>query len=153
MYRIRPTRRPSVAAIALALFVAGCSESRAEAPREVAVVGSDYAFSMPDTLPSGPTRLAFRNDGRVDHELLFAALKPGVTLADALAANAAGGDTDEFLEAGASVLYAGPGQHSTAELLVDLKPGRKYAVVCLMRDTEEAAPHAAMGMVKEVTVQ
>ena len=117
------------------------------------MVGTDYAFTMPTTLPAGPTLFAFRNEGRVHHELMLAALKPGVTLADALEARRAGRDPREFLESGASVLYAGPGQRSTAQLLVDLEPGRRYAAICLMRDTDAAAPHSEMGMVTELTAE
>lgn len=137
----------------IAAFAAAACDKGPSAPQRVAVEGGDYAFALPDTLPPGPTLFAFANNGRVDHELMLAALKPGVTLATALAAARAGRDTREFLESGASVLYAAPGQGSTAELLVDLQAGRSYAVVCLMRDGEQAPPHADMGMARSFIVR
>jgi hypothetical protein len=133
-----------------ALFLA-CAPACSQAP-EVVIVGTDYAFAHPDTLPAGPTALAFENRGRVDHELMLAKLKAGVTLEQALAANQRGADVSSFLEDGASVLLASPGGRSTARLLVDLEAGRTYAVVCLMRDDEQAPPHAAMGMVGSIVV-
>jgi len=116
------------------------------------VVGTDYAFAHPGTLPAGPTELAFENRGHVHHELMLAKLKPGVTLEQALAPNQTGDDVRTLLEDGASVLHASPGGRSTARLLVDLEAGRAYAVVCLMRDTEQAPPQAVMGMVGSIAV-
>lgn len=82
-----------------------------------------------------------------------AALKPGATLQQALDAQRSGGDPGVFLESASSVLYANPREASAARLLLDLRPGRTYAVVCLIRDTDEAPPHAAMGMVGSITVE
>ena len=132
--------------------VSACGDG-VQALHRVDVVGSDYAFTLPDTLPPGPTRFAFTNQGYVHHELMLAALKPGVTLEAALAASAAGRDAGEFLESGASVLYASPGQGSTAELLVDLKSGRSYVAVCLMRDAEGAPRHTELGMATSFVVR
>ena len=132
--------------------VSACADG-VQALHRVDVVGSDYAFTLPDTLPPGPTRFAFTNQGYAHHELMLAALKPGVTLDAALAASAAGRDTREFLESGASVLYASPGQVSTAELLVDLKSGRSYVAVCLMRDAEGAPRHTELGMATSFVVR
>lgn len=133
------------------VLLLACAPAGTQAP-EIVVVGTDYAFAHPDTLPAGRTALAFENRGRVHHELMLAKLKPGVTLEQALAANQAGDDVRTLQEDGASVLYASPGGRSTARLLVDLEAGRTYAVVCLMRDTEQAPPHAVMGMVSSIAV-
>lgn len=105
-----------------ALLLLACAPARTHEP-EIVVVGTDYAFAHPDTLPAGPTTLAFENRGRVHHELMLAKLKRGVTLEQALAANQAGDDVRALLEDGASVLYASPGGRSTARLLVDLEGG------------------------------
>jgi hypothetical protein len=138
--------------VVVLLAAAACGAPQPEL-REVLVEGRDYAFSLPSILPAGPTVFAFTNRGVVDHELMLAALKPGVTMASALSAARAGRDSREFLESGASVLYASPGQGSTARLLADLQPGRTYAVVCLMRDKEGAPPHTEMGMATSFVVQ
>src|SRR5690606_17385320 len=109
-------------------------------------------FAHPDTLPAGPTTIAFENRGLMHHELMLAKLKSGVTLEQALAANQAGDDVTTLLEDGASVLYASPGGRSSARRRVHLEAGRTYAVVCLLRDTEQAPPHAVMGMVGSIAV-
>lgn len=64
---------------------------------EVTVVGTDYAFQVPATLPAGRTLFALENRGRVDHELILARLKPGVTMQQALETQRAGGDADEVM--------------------------------------------------------
>lgn len=151
MYSLLSRNSRNIALAATLLAVSSCAPG--DRLREVTVVGTDYAFQVPESVPAGPTAFAFENRGRVDHELLISLLKPGATLQQALDAESAGRDAGEFLESASSVLYAEPGESSTARLLLDLIPGRTYAVVCLMRDAEQAPPHAAMGMVTSFTVE
>lgn len=138
-------------AIALAAAgLAGCSA--APAPNELTVIGLDYAFTAPDTLPPGPTVIAFENGGEVDHEMILVRLKEGVTLDQVMEAVRGGGDPREFTEGGPGILIAAPEQTTASRLLVDLQPGRTYALVCNFQDEPEAPPHTALGMWRALEV-
>lgn len=138
------------ASLLLALAIA-CTPAETRPP-EVVIVGTDYAFEHPETLPAGLTAFRFENRGHVEHEVMLVKLRAGVTLEQALAVNQAGKDVSAMLEGGASVLLAPPRGQSVASLLVDLEAGRTYAIVCMIRDSAEAPPHAAMGMVGSIAV-
>jgi hypothetical protein len=121
--------------------------------RSVTIAGTDYAFQAPDFLSGGRTAISFHNRGRVPHELVLARLKPGITLERVLERLRTGGDPQEFLDGMIGVLIAGPDQTSGGELLVDLVPGRTYAIVCQFRDGADQPPHVILGMHKSVMVR
>jgi hypothetical protein len=70
----------------------------------------------------------------VPHELVMALLKPGVSFEQLLQRLRTGADPQEFVDAMIGVLIARPAQTSGGELLVNLVPGRMYAIVCQFRD-------------------
>ena len=115
--------------------------------------GTDYAFQAPDTLSGGRTAISFQNQGRVPHELVMARLKAGITMDQVLERLRSGGDPQELLDAMIGVLIARPDQTSGGELLVDLVPGRAYAIVCQFRDGEGQPPHLMLGMYKSLAVR
>ena len=121
--------------------------------RTVTVTGTDYAFQAPDTLQGGRTAISFQNRGRVPHELVMGLLKPGIGFEQVLERLRTGGDPQEFLDAMIGVLIARPAQTSGGELLVDLVPGRTYAIVCQFRDGEGQPPHVILGMHKRIVVR
>jgi len=121
--------------------------------RSVTVAGTDYAFQAPDTLSGGRTAISFQNRGRVPPELVMGRLKPGITHDQVLERLRTGGDPQEFLDAMIGVLIAPPGQTSGGELLVDLVPGRTYAIVCQFRDGAGQPPHLMLGMHKSLAVR
>lgn len=143
---MRASRRVhAAAALAIgATWLAGCAGG--SSPNEVTVIGLDYAFRAPDTLPPGPTAIAFENRGEVDHELILVRLQEGVTVADVMEAVRGGGDPRELTEGGPGILIAGPGQTTASRLLVDLQRGRTYALVCNFRDQPDDPPHTELGM-------
>jgi hypothetical protein len=124
------------------------------APREVEVVGLDYAFRAPAELPPGRTVFRFINHGKVRHEMNIVLLAPGVTVdqlnavpdpdkprdAEALAS------LSRMIEATVGVLFARPGERGPATLVTDLRPGRTYAIRCVARDSAMAPPHFTQGM-------
>lgn len=126
----------------------GCSA--APAVQEVTVLGHDYAFQLPDSLPAGPTAFAFENVGEVPHEMILVGLQEGATLDEVMARQRAGGDWRALLEPGAAILIADPGERSNARVLADLEAGRTYALVCNFRDTDDAPPHTELGMIRPV---
>lgn len=140
-------REALVVAVAIAIGPVGFAACTGDSsPNEVTVIGLDYAFTAPDILPPGPTAIAFENRGEVDHEMILVRLKEGVTLDQVMEAAAGGGDPGEFTEGGPGILIARPGQTTASRLLVDLQPGRTYALVCNFQDEPDDPPHTALGM-------
>jgi hypothetical protein len=119
---------------------------------EVLVTGSDYAFQFPDTLRQGQTTLRFANAGKVEHEMVLALLRPGVTLAQVMDLMKAGGRPDSLIEGIVGILIAKAGVTTLGSLGVDLIPGRTYAFVCNFQDAPDKPPHSALGMVASRTV-
>lgn len=134
----------ALAAVGLAGLAGACSVQ--DSPNEVTVVGLDYAFQAPDTLPPGRTEFAFENRGEVDHEMILVRLKEGVTLEEVMEGVRGGDDPGVYTEGGPGILIAGPGQTTASRLAVELLPGRTYALVCNFRDEPDDPPHTALGM-------
>ena len=126
--------------------------AREAAVNDVRVKGTDYAFDAPDTLPAGQTAFTFENAGQVPHEMILVRLKQGVTLPEVLEAASAGADPGDFTEGGAAILIASPGDTAGTRMLVDLLPGRTYALVCNFEDGAGKPPHVALGMAKSIEV-
>jgi hypothetical protein len=138
---------PIVAAAVVLFTTIACQPSPTSTPREVLVRGADYAFELPDTLAPGTTILRFQNTGKVAHEFGMALLKPGVTLAQVLDVVRAGGSPDSLLDGTVGILIAAPSATTVGALLVDLLPGRTYAMFCNFQDSPDKPPHSSLGMV------
>lgn len=144
------TRFATVTSSLLLTGLLGCSA--APTPQEVLVLGQDYAFQLPDSLPAGRTMFAFENAGQVPHEMILVGLRDGVTLQEVVERVGDGGDWQELLEPTVAILIAPPGERSSAQVLADLEAGRTYALVCNFRDTDSAPPHTELGMMKPLHV-
>lgn len=155
--RKRNERRPysteplGVILTGLAALLAGCVTE--DSLNEVTVVGIDYAFEAPDSLTPGPTAFAFENRGNVAHEMILIQLKEGMSLWEVLERVQRGANPDDFTEGGPGVLMASPGETAVSRLLVDLAPGRTYALVCNFRDSPDARSHTELGMVTAIWVK
>lgn len=115
-------------------------------PREVTIVGLDYAFSVPKAVASGPTVLRFENRGKKFHELNVSLLKPGASAKEYMDSVRAGKPTGDLRESPVGVLFALPGKTSDAGLAIDLKAGRTYVVICIFKDSATAPRHHQLGM-------
>jgi len=145
----QPRSRAVVAAVLVATL-ASCAPSRR--PNRVTVVGVNYAFlPLPHELPSGPTEFAFENRGTVEHMLVIAPLRDGVTVDSVL--NAQGAARDALIEDGNGALQAAPGERAPGRLLMELLPGRTYLLVCPLRDAPEKPRHEALGMFSSFVVE
>lgn len=115
---------------------------------EVPVVLDEYSFGVEPTLAAGPTAFALDNVGEEQHEMVLFKLVEGATVDDALAAEQAGEDPEQFFAGPPEVGVAGPGEQTFVN--TELTPG-SYAMVCFI-PTPEGTPHVAEGMVTSVEV-
>lgn len=125
--------------------------TKIEAPQSIEIVGMDYAFQVPSAMKAGRSNISFVNKGKVAHELNISLLKSGASVREFMDAVQADKPVGEFREGAVGVLFAAPGQRSTAQLTTDLLPGRTYVVICINRDNPNAKPHYAMGMFSAFT--
>jgi len=113
----------------------------------------EYDFEFAG-LKAGANEVRFENTGDELHHALFFPMRRGVTIKQVEDAFAAEGEPEgpppvDFENAvGTSVIDGGIAQN----ISLDLKAG-KYAVVCFISDREGGPPHAAKGMLKELTVE
>jgi plastocyanin len=121
------------------------------APQKIEIVGLDYAFQMPAVTTAGQSSISFVNKGKVGHELNISLLKKGASVQQFMDAAQADKPTGEYREGVVGVLFADPGKRATAQLSVDLLPGRTYVVICINRDKPDAKRHYAMGMYSAIT--
>ena len=124
----------------------------AQTPKQVDVVGNDYAFiGLPSTIAPGPTLFSFENRGEFRHEMTIILLKPGLTLKDAMDAGGAA-TGPRVAESLIGLLIARKHESAGGKLLVELKSGQRYVVVCNLKNTPDADPHSKMGMVASFDV-
>jgi hypothetical protein len=114
-------------------------------------VATDYAFAAPDSVASGLTAFILENRGAQQHEMFIGLLRPGVAVAQIVAAAQHGTNfrllPDVYLDGAMhGALFAWPGSMSPARLTVDLLHGRTYLLLCTFRDSAAAPQHAALGM-------
>lgn len=131
--------------LAFAANVALAQDSRA--PTQVAVVANEYAYiGFPTTIAAGPTLFSFENRGEVRHEMTILLLQPGLTMKDAIDAGGAA-TSPRIAESLIGLLIARKHEKAGGALHVDLKPGRRYLVICNLKDAPDAQPHSKLGMV------
>jgi hypothetical protein len=143
-------RDVAIASLASALLA---RPSAAQAAASVAIVGNDYAFvEFPKTIAAGSTALSFENRGKVRHEMSVVLLRPGVTMQDVLQRGPGAASSKAMAEKIIGILIARPGESAGGKLLVDLESGRRYLVVCTLKDMPDAKPHVELGMVASFDV-
>jgi hypothetical protein len=118
----------------------------------VEVTGSDYAFTVPESVEAGTTTFHFANSGKVRHELNISRLKDGVPMDSLLATIRADKTVKDLIDGPVGVLFAEPAGRSSAGLTIDMKPGERYAVICIFTDSAGAKRHFDLGMYKMITV-
>lgn len=121
-------------------------------PREVLVQANDYAYTMPDSLPAGPTAFGLANAGKVPHEVIIIRLRPNASIQEILRLDAADSTWRDLRDAPSGILTADPGVTTPGQLLINLQAGEKYLLVCNFQDSDTSKVHFHMGMLKLVTV-
>ena len=107
-------------------------------PTVVEVTATDYAFAMPDTLPSGVTTFRLINQGAELHHLVLTRIPDGMTAADFAR-------LPEGPPPAGTVMVGGPNPATpggTVEATLDLAPGQ-YTVVCIIPSPDGKA-HVTM---------
>ncbi len=115
---------------------------------EITITGTDYAFiGVPEKLPAGQAFFAFKNAGKVRHELSIARLKTGFSADSAFAVLKRGPGPRNFVHGNAALIIGGPGQDPLrARVVFDLRKGETYIIICTLRDSPDAPPHSMLGM-------
>lgn len=117
---------------------------------DATVDAAEYVFNS-ETLPSGPTEIAFDNIGAQPHHLIASPLKGDSTAEDVekfFKTEQGAPPLEEKGTKSTAVLEGGEGQLVT----MDLEPGR-YVLYCFITDREGGPPHVFKGMVDEVEVE
>lgn len=147
-------------ALMLAAFLGACNPAgvattppSTASPNSVAVVASDYAFTVPAAIQGGLLTVSFTNSGQEPHFAGFAKVADGKTFEDAKAAlTAAPGATPPQgpppFEDVAGIAATDPG--ATASMTVNL-PAGTYALFCSI-PSPDGTPHAVKGMITALTV-
>jgi hypothetical protein len=137
----------------LATMTATDGSSTRTAERVDTVVGNEYAYTRyPRTLGPGRHVFAFMNEGKVDHEAILIALKPGVTYKQITDLDKAGGDTRSLMEEIVGILWSGGGTISNGLLALQLIAGREYLLVCTYPANQKPLTHRHLGMVGAIRV-
>lgn len=129
------------------------SGARRSPPQAVLVVGTDYAFQLPDQIRPGETLFAFENRGSVRHEMSIVQLKAGFQSDSVLAAIVAGSPRRNFVDGQGALIIGRPGELPGPRLWMDLQSGRTYLVLCTLRDTQDAKTHVMLGMFASFRVE
>ena len=137
--------------LSASLLLAACSREAPPAPvaNDVVIAGTDFAFSAPDTIPAGLTRLRLVASGRYPHHAQLVKLEQGMTLDSLMAAMSHAGPPPAWM-----VLVTGanaPAPGDTTNVYAVLEAG-SYALLCFIPDSA-GVPHVARGMSKALTVR
>ena len=146
---MRSGRRRAIAlGMALAtspvLIVAGCStggEGQPDwppSPSIIEVTMSEYAFSLPSSVPSGRVVFLARNSGSLAHELQLFPLNDDIPPIDAQLR----GTQRRVLNPLAGIPRREPGEMGTFS--VELLAEHRYALICFLKDG--GTTHATEGM-------
>lgn len=134
------------AVVALIGALPGCSSAAGgralpPPPPVVDVRMTEYQYAYVPEVPSGRVVFRARNDGRIDHEVLLLELTEEFPPID----DQLKGDVRRPVNPFAGVRRR-PGQ--SGAFAVDLVSGRRYALVCFIRD-QQGQVHALRGMNSE----
>lgn len=140
--------------VAVLLTLTGCSTKQTTPePRVIEVVGSDYAFQVPEHLPPGPTLFRFVNRGKVRHELNIFMLKRGITIQQYLERRKQNKPAQDLIDGPVGVLFADAADRSDAGLSTDLVAERDYVAICIFTDQPTGPRHYEMGMYSLIRVR
>jgi hypothetical protein len=109
----------------------------------------EFGYELPESIPSGWTRVTLINDGAEIHHAQLIAVPAGQTVDDVMAVFAADGEA----ALGKLTLAGGPGSAEpgrSSEAVIWLDPGQ-YVITCFVT-SPDGMPHIMKGMVAALTV-
>jgi hypothetical protein len=109
----------------------------------------EFGYELPESVPSGWTRLTLINDGAEAHHAQLIAIPAGQTFDDLMSLFDAEGEA----ALGMVIMSGGPGAVApglTSEAVIWLEPG-DYAIVCFIAGAD-GVPHIMKGMAAPLTV-
>ena len=120
-----------------------------EPQADIVITEKDYDFELSQPLTAGAHTIRVENAGPQIHEVTIELLAPGKTIADYQAWVTGGlkGEPPTRPMGG----FIGPDAGKHGWFKVTLVPGT-YLLTCLVPDAQDGKPHAAHGMIKEITV-
>ena len=141
--------------MALPITVTESTGPVAQEPEPSMTMGMvDFGFELSGPITAGPQIIEVTNAGGQLHEFIIARLDPGVTgqeFLEALGAFIEGTSTEPLPgEALGGFQAIDPGTRAFFE--IDFTPG-EYLLFCPVDDEETGAPHFALGMLHEFTIQ
>jgi len=133
-----------------ALLVVACKKAAPPAPaiHELVVHTADYAFTAPDTVPAGLTRIVSINSGPSLHHVTMVRLDSGYTLDSLLGALAHPGPLPSWAHFEGGPNFPIPGDTGAATMLLE---AGNYAMICVIPDSL-GAPHFTHGMAHALVV-
>ena len=134
------------------LEVTGTASTEALPAGDSELALQDFAFVGATSLTPGQHTVTVTNKGPQPHEATVVKLNEGVTvdqLRQAFTSTETPSGPPPITGAGG---VAGIAPNSTVSMELDLRPG-DYAYICFVPDAATGKPHAALGMIGELTVQ
>ena len=114
---------------------------------EVTIDMVDIGFGVSGTISSGTQYAQAPNKGQQEHEAFLIQLNPGASVEEFLGAFEPGAPPGQGRGGFQAIKSGGGGVFTT-----DFAPGN-YALVCFVEEPNTGAPHFALGMIHEFTVQ
>ena len=117
-------------------------------PPDVTIEANDFAFTMPDKVPSGVVTFRLVNHGKQSHHAQIARLEDGKTMGDFVRAFTDTAPMPDWVRYMGGPVGTAPGGELRAA--VRLAPGR-YVVVCRIASSDRVT-HVMKGMIREFQV-
>jgi uncharacterized cupredoxin-like copper-binding protein len=116
---------------------------------DLVMVLDDYSFDTDKPVTAGRRTIRLENPAEQPHEVVFVQLAPGKTAADFLQfMHEPQGEPPGKVVGGNTPMAKG----EVNQITIDFEPG-EYALLCMMPDLKDGAPHVVHGMVKQITVR
>lgn len=128
-------------------LVKSIASAPAAKARVVTVIGADFTFDAPETIPAGVTEFRFVNKGPSLHHMQILKLTGGKTFDDLRTALATQGPPPAWIKMLGGPNAPAPGTESNATLA--LEPGN-YAIICFV--DIGGPPHFTKGMIRALKV-
>lgn len=134
---------------AAVLLVSCARETPAPVANDLVIVGTDFSFASPDTVPAGLTRIRMVSNGpRYLHHVQLVKLEQGMTYDSLMAAMRNPGPPPAWMVFVTGANAPPPGD--TTNVYHVLQAGN-YALLCFIPDSA-MVPHMALGMSKPLVV-